>query len=89
MKAETVKTDTSIRNKDIMSVLIENLGLIEAEHFVMLVQKEAFDYTKCQENLFENMTIEETYNNVAKTKNKKKIDSEQQAKSNKKTGNRL
>ena len=35
-------------------------------------QKETFDYTKWQENLFEDMTIEEIYNNAAELRNKNK-----------------
>ena len=69
-----MKADTLIRNEG-MSVLIKNLGLIEAERFVMLIQKETFDYTKWQENLFEDMSIEEIYNNAAELRkeNKNKI----------------
>jgi len=66
-----MKTDTVIRNEG-MNILIKNLGLIEAERFIMLIQKETFDYTKWQENLFEDMTIEEIYNNAAKLRNKNK-----------------
>lgn len=33
--------------------------MVEAERFIMLIQKELFDYTKWQENLFEEMSIEE------------------------------
>ena len=53
-----MKTDTIIRNEG-MKLLLENLGKIEAERFIMLIQKEPFDYTKWQENLFEDMSIEE------------------------------
>jgi len=53
-----MKTDTIIRNEGIQ-VLMNNLGLIEAERFMMLIQKEPFNYTKWQENLFEDMSIEE------------------------------
>jgi hypothetical protein len=60
-----MRADTLIKNEGI-STLIKSLGLIEAERFVMLMQKETFDYTKWQENLFEDMTIEEIYNNAAK-----------------------
>ena len=56
-----------------MNALIKTIGLIDAERFVMLIQEETFDYTKWQENLFEDMTIEEIYNNAAEMrKNKKK-----------------
>jgi hypothetical protein len=53
-----MKPDTLIRNEG-MEALVKNLGLVEAERFIMLIQKEPFDYTKWQENLFENMTVEE------------------------------
>jgi len=53
-----MKTDTLIKNEG-MEILAQNLGLIEAERFVMLIQKEPFDYTKWHENLFANMTVEE------------------------------
>ena len=53
-----MKTDTLIRNEG-MEILAKNLGLVEAERFIMLIQKEPFDYTKWQESLFENMPVEE------------------------------
>jgi len=65
-----MKADTLIRTEG-MNTLIKNLGLIEAERFVMLIQKETFDYTKWQKNLFEDMTIEEIHNNAAELRNEK------------------
>jgi hypothetical protein len=53
-----------------MEILAKNLGLVEAERFIMLIQKEPFDYTKWQENLFENMTIEEISKNAAEYREK-------------------
>ena len=47
---DTVLLDTG------MSILIEKLGLVEAERFVFLVNKEPFDYTKWQSTLYEGMT---------------------------------
>jgi hypothetical protein len=66
-----MKTDTLIRNEG-MEILSKNLGLVEAERFIMLIQKEPFDYTKWQENLFENMTIEEISKNAAEYRKKNK-----------------
>ena len=60
-----MKPDTIIRN-DGMKVLLENLGMIEAERFIMLIQKEPFDYTKWQEDLFEDMSIEEISEKASK-----------------------
>ena len=64
-----MRADTLIRTEG-MNALIKNLGLIEAERFVMLIQKETFDYTKWQENLFEDMTIDEIYKNAANLRKK-------------------
>jgi len=67
-----MRTDTLIRTEG-MDTLIKNLGLIEAERFVMLIQKDPFDYTKWQESLFKDMTIDEVYNNAAELRQKNKI----------------
>ena len=53
-----MRTDTVVRNEG-MEALAQNLGLVDAERFIMLIQKEPFDYTKWQEHLFENMSVEE------------------------------
>jgi hypothetical protein len=66
-----MKADALIRHEG-MNVLIKNLGLIESERFIMLIQKETFDYTKWQENLFEGMTIEEIYTSAAKLREENK-----------------
>jgi len=57
--------DTVIRSEG-MKILSENLGLVEAERFIMLIQRESFDYTKWQEDLFEDMSIEEISEKAAK-----------------------
>jgi len=51
-------TDTILLNTG-MKVLIDNLGLIEAERFVYLMNKEPFDYTKWHSTLYEGMTARE------------------------------
>jgi hypothetical protein len=44
-------TDNEIQAKG-MAILSERLGLVEAERFVSILQRETFDYTKWrQENL--------------------------------------
>jgi len=53
-----MRTDTIIRNEG-TQVLMKHLGLVDAERFIMLIQKEPFDYTQWQENLFEDMSIDE------------------------------
>jgi hypothetical protein len=41
-----------------MKVLIKHLGMVEAEQFIMLIQKEPFDYTKWREDILEDLSIE-------------------------------
>ena len=53
-----MKADTLIRLEG-MEVLSRHLGMVEAERFIMLIQKEPFDYTKWQEHLFDDMSVEE------------------------------
>ena len=53
-----MNSDVVIRSTG-MDALIEKLGMVEAERFVMLIQKDNFDYTKWRENLFKDMTLEE------------------------------
>ena len=72
LRRRIVRADTLIRTEG-MNVLIKNLSLIEAERFVMLIQKETFDYTKWQDKLFEEMTIEEIFDSAAEMRNEKRI----------------
>ena len=53
-----MRTDTLLKSEG-MEILATNLGLVEAERFIMLIQKEPFDYTQWQRNLFEGMTVKE------------------------------
>ena len=53
-----MNTDVVIRTMG-LNTLIEKLGLVEAERFVMLIQKDSFDYTKWRENLFDDLSLEE------------------------------
>jgi hypothetical protein len=69
-----MKADTLIRNEG-MEILAKNLGLVEAERFIMLIQREPFDYTKWQESLFENMSIEEISKNAAEYRKNNKPES--------------
>jgi len=47
---DTILLDTGI------DILVERLGLVDAERFIFLVNKEPFDYTKWRQGLFEGMT---------------------------------
>ncbi len=48
-----------------MQVLVEKLGIIEAETFISVIKNDKFDYTKWREDKFEDMTLEELNNAAA------------------------
>ncbi len=50
-------TDTEIKLKGIQ-ILAEHLGDVEAERFIALIQREAFDYTRWREGLDEDLSVE-------------------------------
>jgi hypothetical protein len=51
-------TDTVLLNLG-MKTLIDTLGVVEAERFVYLVNKEHGDYTEFRHSLFEGMTLDD------------------------------
>jgi hypothetical protein len=53
-----MRADAVIRQEG-MNVLIEKLGKVDAERFISLIIREPFDYTKWQEDLFEDLTVRE------------------------------
>ena len=42
-----------------MNCLIQQMGVVEAEKFISIINREKFDYTKWRQHLFEDMTLEE------------------------------
>lgn len=50
-----MKTDTEIKMAG-LEILHRGLGIVEAEKFVALIQRERFDYTKWRSNLFEGLS---------------------------------
>jgi len=53
-----MKTDTLLREEG-MRILSENLGLVEAERFIALIIREPFDYTKWQQDLYSDVSLED------------------------------
>lgn len=42
-----------------LDILVSEVGPVDAERFVAYIQREKFDYTEWQQNLFAGMTIDE------------------------------
>lgn len=53
-----MRTDTQIKI-EAFQALAQRLNPVEVERFVVILNRERFDYTKWRKNLFENMSIEE------------------------------
>jgi len=51
-------TDTKLKLREI-EALIAALGLVQAERFVSLIQREPFDYTQWQRDLWPDKCLEE------------------------------
>ena len=51
-------TDTVLK-QSVMRHLIDSFGHVQAERFISLMNKEPFDYTEWQRDLYEGMTVEE------------------------------
>jgi hypothetical protein len=51
-------TDTEIKQKG-LGALIAALGEVDAERFIMLLNREPFDYTKWQKDLFAGLNVRE------------------------------
>jgi hypothetical protein len=53
-----MRTETEI-TFDGMQVLVDKLGMVEAEKFIAIIHTESFDYTQWRERLWTNKTVEE------------------------------
>lgn len=54
-------TDTEIRTRGLLA-LVNAMGTLEAERFITLIQREPFDYTQWQRDLWGTKAIEEISN---------------------------
>jgi len=58
MLSNTVLKDEGLR------VLSEQLGLVEAERFIVLMRREPFDYTQWRQGLFSEMPLDTFLSNA-------------------------
>ena len=52
-----MSTDSEIINKG-FETIFTNLGMVDAERFIMLIKRDKFDYTEWQRNLWQHESIE-------------------------------
>ena len=67
-------TDTILK-ESIIKHLIVQFGHVQTERFIALVSKEPFDYTKWQENLYDDLTVEELSTRAMENRKKKQTSS--------------
>jgi len=63
-------TDTILK-QSIIKHLIENFGNVQTERFIALMIKDPFDYTKWQETLYEDITVEDLSKKAMENRRKK------------------
>lgn len=49
-----------------MQILVDNMGIIEAEQFVSAMIREKFDYTKWQRNYFDNIPTQQLHKDAVR-----------------------
>lgn len=65
----TTITDTEVKQRG-LGALLDALGEVDAERFIMLLNRDPFDYTTWQKDLFEKMDINEISARAMRLKNK-------------------
>jgi len=66
MRSNTVLKDEGMR------ILAEQLGLVDAERFIVLMRREPFDYTNWRQGLFNEVPLDTFLQNAQKYRDEKK-----------------
>lgn len=64
-------TDTEIKQRG-LGALLQALGEVDAERFITLLNRDPFDYTTWQRDLFENMDVKQISSEAMALKKKDK-----------------
>ena len=60
-----MQAEMALRNEGI-KVLVDKLGLVEAGKFISIINREPFDYTEWQRDLFIDVSVKELSNSAMK-----------------------
>ena len=55
-----MRTDSALRY-EAMDVLVQALGMVDAERFISMVKRDTFDYTEWRRGMWNDMTIDDIY----------------------------
>lgn len=64
-----MKTDVELRS-EAMELLRNQLGLVESERFIALVNRDVFDYTRWRQNQWNHSTVAELAQHSRQLRNK-------------------
>ena len=59
-----MRTDSTLRH-EAMNALVQTLGMVDTERFISIIKRDTFDYTEWRRGLWNDMTIDEIYNEAA------------------------
>ena len=65
-----MKSEIALRSEAV-EILIDELGLVDAQKFISLIKRDTFDYTEQRRDLYKNMSIDEIYNKAKEFQNRK------------------
>ena len=60
-----MKTETELKQEG-LELLSNNLGLVDAERFISLIQRDKFDYTIWRKTIINNISVKELSNQAMK-----------------------
>ena len=55
-----MRTDNTVR-VDAIKILLANLGEVDTERFISMIQRDTFDYTEWRRDLFKGKSIDEIH----------------------------
>jgi len=62
-------TDTEVKQKG-LGALLDALGEVDAERFITLLNRDPFDYTIWQRNIFENLNVDQISSDAMRLRTK-------------------
>jgi len=51
----------TVLSQNAIKCLIENFGVVQTERFIALIIREPFDYTKWQQDLYNDMSVDDLF----------------------------
>ncbi|MCL1875385.1 MAG: hypothetical protein FWF87_03900 [Synergistaceae bacterium] len=64
-----MRNNTALKDEG-MRILAEQLGIVEAERFIMLLRREPFDYTQWRQGIFKDVSLDKFLNDAQSYRNR-------------------